>query len=375
MGDRNSDMSKNRIDELKSNLKIWRELYYNLDPLVSDQEFDAAKDELSRLSPNDEEVMAIGAPPPQISVWEKVRHEIPMGSLAKANSEKELDDWASKTQGVESWIITHKIDGSSMELVYQEGKLVRCVTRGDGVIGEDVTANISKVPSVPSSLTNPIDIIVRGEIVMMKDVFTTKYAEEYANPRNTAAGKVREKKGEGEACRDLEFLAYWVHFEKFTDRPETLFSSMGLLAENGFKTPPFTKSKEINSIKRIYTQEASRRDEIPYEIDGMVVSIDDLSIIEEMGSIGGRPRGQIAWKFDPATRETRVMNVKWQVGNSGRITPVAVVEPIEVGGVTITNISLHNLSMFRDLKLRNGSRVLVSRRNDVIPYIEKNLDE
>jgi len=362
------------INELKSNLKKWRKAYYNLIPIVSDQEFDAAKDELSRLSPDDEEVMAIGAAPSQISVWQKVRHEIPMGSLAKANSEKELDEWVSKTQNVGSWVITHKIDGSSMELVYQEGRLVRCVTRGDGVIGEDVTSNISKVPSVPSSLKNPINMIVRGEIVMMKDVFTKKYAEEYANPRNTAAGKVREKKGEGEACRDLEFLAYWVHFEK-SEQPETLFLAMGLLDENGFKTPPFTKSKEIDSIKKIYTHEASRRDEIPYEIDGMVISIDDLSVIEEMGSINGRPRGQIAWKFDPAMRETRIIDVKWQVGNSGRITPVAVVEPVDVGGVTITNVSLHNLSLFHDLKLNQGNRVLVSRRNDVIPYLERVLKD
>jgi len=365
-------MSQNRVDELRSKLKEWRQAYYNLSPKVSDQEYDAARDELAALSPDDEELGAVGAAPPQHSVWEKVKHEIPMGSLGKANSEKELDEWAEKAKGASTWFITHKIDGSSMELVYKAGKLVRCVTRGDGVVGEDVTANVSKIPSVPKKLPVPVDATVRGEVVMTKDVFAAKYAEEYANPRNTAAGKVREKKGGGEACKDLEFLAYWLRLE--IDQPRTMFFAMKWLGNHGFKTPPCEAATELPIVKQSYAQVAKERDQVPYEIDGMVVSVNDLELMEEMGSAGGRPRGQIAWKFDPAMRETRVVNVKWQVGNSGRITPVAVVEPVDIGGVTVTNISLHNLSLFRDLALRPGSRVLVSRRNDVIPYIEKNLD-
>ena len=366
-------MSQNRINELRSSLKKWRDAYYNLDPKVSDQEYDSARDELAGLSPDDTEIIAIGATPSQHSVWEKVRHEIPMGSLGKANSEKEIDDWIEKT-GAKEWFITHKIDGSSMELVYKSGKLIRCVTRGDGIIGEDVTVNVSKIPSVPKSLPMPIDMIVRGEIVMLKSVFTQKYSEEYANPRNTAAGKVREKKGGGEACKDLEFLAYWIHFEKQADKQNGMFASILWLKENGFKTPTCTVSRNLDTIKSVYTDQSTKRDDIDYEIDGMVVSVEDLDLIEELGSINGRPRGQIAWKFDPAMRETRIVDVKWQVGNSGRITPVAVVEPVDVGGVTITNISLHTLSLFRDLALNKGNRVLVSRRNDVIPFLEKNLD-
>lgn len=364
----------NRVEELQTKLKAWRESYYNLSPTATDMEYDAARDELARLSPENHEVTAVGAAPPQHSVWEKVRHEIPMGSLDKANSSGEFDEWVAKASGSSTWFITHKIDGSSMELVYRGGKLVRCVTRGDGVIGEDVTANVSKIPSVPKTLPVPADVTVRGEVVMTKAVFAEKYSQEYANPRNTAAGKVREKKGGGAACRDLEFLAYWMHPEDQTDRHSTMFFMMKWLDQHGFKTPPCEASTELSAIRQRYSQAATERDQIPYEIDGMVVSVNNLYLLEEMGYASGRPRGQIAWKFDSATCETRVVDVRWQVGNSGRVTPVAVLEPVNIGGVVITNVSLHNLTLFQELKLSRGCRVLVSRRNDVIPYIERNLD-
>jgi len=370
-------MSESRIHELKERLQAAREGYYNLTPLITDQEYDALRDELARLAPGDEEVVAVGAPVPQLSIWEKVRHEIPMGSLGKANTEAEFDEWAGKmvAAGASTLFTTHKIDGSSMELVYEAGKLIRCVTRGDGTIGEDVTANVMKVPSVPKELSVPADATVRGEIVMMKDVFAKKYASEYANPRNTAAGKVREKKGGGEACRDLEFMAYWVKFKDRTDQPKTMFFSMMWLEGRGFKVPPCeaTVVTEMPHIKARRQDVVKERNGVPYEIDGLVVSVNNLDLLEELGNLNMRPRGQIAWKFDAAMGEARVTDVKWQVGPSGRITPVAVLEPVDIGGVTITNVSLHNLSLFRELALTRGCRVLVSRRNDVIPYIEKNL--
>jgi len=370
-------MSETRVSDLKERLKVARESYYNLTPSITDQEYDALRDELAALSPEDEEVVAVGAPAPQFSVWEKVKHEIPMGSLGKANSEAEFDEWAKRMveAGATTLFATHKMDGSSMELVYEAGKLVRCVTRGDGTIGEDVTANMTKVPSVPKSLPIPADATVRGEIVMMKDVFARKYAGEYANPRNTAAGKVREKKGGGEACRDLEFMAYWVKFKNPMDQPKTMFYSMMWLEGHGFKVPPYeaTAVTEMPHVKARRGAAVTERDGVPYEIDGIVVSVNNTELLEGLGDLNMRPRGQIAWKFDAAMGETRVTDVKWQVGNSGRITPVAVLDPVEIGGVTITNVSLHNLSLFRELALSRGCRVLVSRRNDVIPYIEKNL--
>lgn len=367
-------MESERISELKEKLRNARETYFNLQPIMSDQEYDTLRDELSKLAPDEEEVTAVGAPVPQFSIWEKVHHEIPMGSLGKVNSEIEFDEWCVKATeaGAKSFYITHKIDGSSMELVYKSGKLIRCVTRGDGLIGENVTVNMIKIPTIPTKLPVEIDLVVRGEVVMMKSVFEEKYSSEYANPRNTAAAKVREKKGGGESCKDLEFLAYWMNIPE--DLPKTIFYIMSWLSNHGFKIPIGTAVADPKDAKNIYDHTTSTRNLIPYEIDGMVITVNNLQILEEMGELNMRPRGQIAWKFDAAMGESIVTDVKWQVGPTGRITPVASIEPVEIGGVTITSVSLHNLSLFRELALSRGCRILVSRRNDVIPYIEMNLD-
>jgi DNA ligase (NAD+) len=362
-------MSQERIQELSKKIKAARQTYYNLSPEISDQEYDAIVDELRQLQPEHEQIQAVGAPVPNISVWEKVKHEIPMGSLDKVNSAKEFDEWAVGTSS-DIFHITHKIDGSSMELVYQAGKLVRCASRGDGVIGEDVTTNIVQIPSIPKQLPVPKTVTVRGEVVMLKKVFEEKYSEKYANPRNTAAGKVRDKKGGGADCANLSFLAYRLHGE--TDC-KTMFYMFKELESLGFQTP-VCMAGNIDGIKIDFEQAVKIRDAVPYEIDGMVISVNDLKAQEELGELNMRPRGQIAWKFDPAMGITTMLDIKWQVGNSGRCTPVGVLAPVNVGGVTITSVSLHNMAMFNDLKLFQGCRVLISRRGDVIPFIEKNLD-
>lgn len=364
------------LEERKARLKRWQNAYYNLEPEVSDQEYDAEKDAIAKLEPNAPEVLAVGAPPPKHSVWEKVEHEIKMGSLRKANSVAEFREWVDKCKeaGASTFHITHKLDGSSMELVYAKGKLVRCVTRGDGTIGEDVTENISQVPNVPKDVKLNVDFTVRGEIIMEIAAFKEHYATEYANPRNTAAALVRKKKGGGAECRHLKFLAHGVLFNEERDRPETMLLTMKRVQSMGFECPPGAASADIESIIHTYEKARDGRDKLPYEIDGMVVSVNDLKVLEAMGEVASCPLGQIAWKFDAAMAETRMVDVKWQVGLTGRVTPVAVVEPVDIGGVTVTNVSLHNLTMFRELRLFPGCRVLISRRNDVIPYVEKNLD-
>lgn len=363
------DEVRKEIEEIRAKRKAARDAYYNLSPAMTDQEYDALGERLRELSPDDEDLAVVGAPPPQLSVWEKVKHEIPMGSLDKVNTESEFEEWVEKT-GAPEFLITHKIDGSSMELVYSEGKLVRCVTRGDGVIGEDVTANVSQIPGVPKTI--PVaheDVIVRGEVVMMKATFEEKYAEKYANPRNTAAGKVRDKKGGGADCANLSLLAYTVMSPSAPKKESQRFR---VLERMGFSVPEHGVG-DIEAMKAWHKATEGRRDAIPYEIDGTVVRIEDIVVQEELGDHNMRPRGQRAWKFDPAMGITTVVDVRWQVGPTGRITPVACVEPVSVGGVTITSVSLHNLAMFKDLALSPGCRVLISRRNDVIPYVERNL--
>lgn len=354
------------VAALAEDLRRAREGYYNLTPTMSDQEYDAKKARLTELAPDDPEVKAVGVEPPKHTVWDKIDHKIPMGSLNKVNDPEELREWAIKT-GESDFLITHKIDGFSMELVYEQGKLVRCVTRGDGRTGEDVTSNVSKIPSIPSTIPITEEVTVRGEVVLFKAVFDEKYAGEYANPRNTAVGRVRDKSGDG--CEFLSFLAFTL---ESPSAPKSEGKRFRALQKMGFQVPDHLVGS-ISDVIDWHLKTGSERPLIEYEIDGTVVRIDDIRAQEELGDHNMRPRGQMAFKFDPAMGITKVIDVKWQVGPTGRITPVAVVEPVDVGGVTITNISLHNIAMFRELGLTHGCEVLISRRNDVIPYVERNL--
>jgi DNA ligase (NAD+) len=359
------------LDELKSELKQARLAYFNLNPVISDAEYDAKKELLAKYEPDAAEIKAVGADPPKISVWEKVQHKIPMGSLDKVNTESEFLEWANKLGSDTSFLFIHKIDGSSMEVVYEHGQLIRCVTRGNGIIGEDITNNGIQIPNIPKFI--PIqheEIIIRGEVVMLKDVFHNKYAQVYANPRNTANGKLRERKSGGLNCADLIFLAFTL---ESSSAPKLEYLRMKALQKMGFSVPEF----EVGSAAQAVSWQQSiigNRNSIPYEIDGIVVRANNISLQEELGEINMRPRAQIAYKFESATGISQVIDIKWQVGLTGRITAVASVEPVNIGGVVITSISLHNLKLFQDLKLFKGCRILISRRNDVIPYCEKNLD-
>lgn len=358
------------LNPLREKIKSAREAYYNLDPIISDQEYDALIDELKSLNPQDEEVTKVGAAVSKHSVWEKVEHTIPMGSLDKVNSKDEFMKWVEETKA-KKFLITYKIDGSSMELVYKQGKLVRCVTRGDGKIGEDVTRNVIQIPTVLKEISETGDTTIRGEVVMYKDVFNAKYAHKYANPRNTAAGRVRDKKDGGKDCENLTFLAYTIISENKIPTEEGQFI---VLRELGFETPMYSCGGSFE-MDEYYRGTKRFREDLPYEIDGMVVRVDDVAAQEELGELNMRPKGQVAWKFDPSMAQTKVINIRWSIGTSGRITPVAEVEPVGIGGVTITSISLHNLAIFKDLALFKGCRVLIARRGDVIPYIEGNLDK
>lgn len=365
-----SEMSQDRIKELESLLSEWREAYYNLDPMVSDQEYDARKTELSYLKPKSKEVTAVGARVSKTSPWEKVKHRIPMGSLDKVNSKNEFLTWAEKTKAQE-FLLTHKIDGSSMELIYENGKLMKAVTRGgDDQIGEDVLVNVRQIPNIPQTISDLSDVSVRGEVVMYKDTFNSKYALEYANPRNTANGKIRERKNGGSDCVDLNFVAYTLYING--NLPKTEEDQFKQISDLGFETP-FYEVGNMFDLALTFESIRGSRDLIHYEIDGMVIRVNDISVQDGLGSKGLRPNGQIAWKFDAAMASTKVLNIRWQVGNSGRVTPVAEVSPVNIGGVTITSISLHNIALFRKLRLFASCEVLVARRNDVIPYIEKNM--
>jgi DNA ligase (NAD+) len=364
----NKSKNNSEIQKLKNELHQARLAYYNMNPIISDQEYDAKKTRLASLEPQNEEITAIGAPPPQISVWEKIKHKMPMGSLDKVNTSDEFMEWIQTTK-CEEFLFTHKIDGSSLELVYENGSLIRGVTRGDGKIGEDITQNIKQIPSIPNEISDKLEVIVRGEVVMLKEIFQKYYSDCYANPRNTAAGKVRDKKKSGIDCKNLNFYAFSIMKENALSTEVERFKQLEYL---GFEVPSYGKGTYEEAIEW-YQHISTTRDSVPYEIDGVVIRVDDIEKQESLGEINMRPRGQIAWKFDPIMGTTKVINVKWNVGLTGRICPVMIVEPVDVGGVVITNVSLHNLAMFKKLNLSQNDEVLISRRNDVIPYCEKNI--
>lgn len=365
-------MSQDEISRIQAKLAEAREGYYNLSPIMSDAEYDTLKSKLEELDPQNPEIVAIGATVPKVSVWEKVRHEIPMGSLNKVTSVDEFLEWTKDHDADTEYFMCHKLDGSSLELIYENGVLVRGVTRGDGIVGEDITTNIIQIPSIPKKLLKDVPgrVFVRGEVIMHIDVFNKLYASEYANPRNTAAGKVRDKKGGGKDCKNLHFYAFELVLG--TARPKTEENQFLALRAIGFTIPPCWRGTKETMVQD-FKNEVECRDKCPYEIDGEVVSVNDIKHQDLLGSHNMRPKGKIAWKFESKTGVTKMVDVKWQVGPTGRITPVAVVEPVNIGGVTIENISLHNIKMFRELNLAKGDEVLVSRKNDVIPYIESNL--
>jgi len=357
------------IEQLEAKIREAQKAYYNLDPIMSDQEYDALLDALKTLKPTSEVAIAVGAPVSSTSVWPKVEHEIPMGSLNKATKADEFFAWALKT-GAQEFVVTHKIDGSSMELIYESGRLLRCVTRGDGKIGEDVTPNICRVPSIPKTIDFKGKLTVRGEVVMHKNVFQSEYAVDYANPRNTAAGKVRDKKDGGKSCADLTFYAYAVDILH-----ATFTETLAFLRDRGFLTPVAEFCGNAQDINAFFLKTEETRASVPYEIDGMVVQINDTQLFDSLGSLNLRPEGAVAYKFTALAGISRVRDVKWSVGPTGRISPVAIIDPVNIGGVVVTRVSLQNLDTFRELALHEGCMVEVSRRNDTIPFLERKIEE
>jgi DNA ligase (NAD+) len=360
----------NEIEILSEKLRMAREAYYNLDPIISDQEYDILLEKLKQLDPKNSELRAVGASSPTESSFIKVKHQIPMGSLNKVNTFEEFLGWSSNRFKKSEMFVSHKVDGLSMELVYTGGKLTQAVTRGDGITGEDVTYNVQMILDIPKNIAVS-DCIIRGEVVMLKETFNSQFASIYANPRNTAAAKIREKKKAD--CTSLNFRAYYI---KEMGRNFNLISEQfEYLRSLGFSTPSLSKACSTDELKEIYDLVIDNRSDIEYEIDGLVVSTNDTVELEYLGEVNMRPEGAIALKFPSQMGVTKAVEIKWQSGPTGRITPVLIVEPIEIGGVSISRVSLQNLSAFRALRLFKGCNVLISRHNDVIPYCEKNLDD
>jgi len=399
---------KEEVADLSEKLRAYQKAYYvDSHPLVSDQEYDRLFDRLVQLETAFPELKSLDSPTVRVgsdltSDFPEVTHTIPVLSLDKAYSAEAILSWIKKSEEKMdedlSFVIEEKIDGVSMVLYYEDGVLVRGVTRGNGTIGNDVTANIKTIHSIPLRLPEPITMAVRGEVYLPKAPFAKLNAEmetPYANPRNLAAGTIRRIHSSETARVPLDIFVYegfWEGNRPFDDHIQILET----LKQYGFRTNPtigyFCKSKEeaasrlgkaglsgkagaFEEIPAYIEERTKGRKNLPYEIDGLVVKINELSVREVFGYTGHHPRWAIAYKFEAPQAQTTLNGIDVQVGRTGRITPVARVTPTEVGGSTVSNVTLHNQDYVNQLELAIGDTVEISKRGDVIPAVERVIEK
>lgn len=367
----------NRISELVKIIRYHQELYYNHSaPEISDKEFDILWDELKVLDSNNILLQEVGPEPLPGTV--KVEHRFPMRSLDKGISADDIIHFVTQsTLGGLRYIAQPKLDGSALSLEYIAGNLVRAATRGSGERGEDVTLNAKQIANIPKRLNIAIDCHVRGEVVMPLSVFEKKYKDISPNPRNLCSGALRQKHGEGKAeARDLIFQAYDVKFPNEDITVENDSELLEWLKKAGIIPAPWTvfnlESPEKEMIK--HTEEWSKkRSKYEYEIDGIVFKLDNLILREHLGMTAHHPRWALAWKFPSQEANSVLLDLDWQTGRTGVVTPVGRIAPQMVGGVTVENVTLHNVGEVERLGIKIGDKILITRRGDVIPKIIENL--
>ncbi|HEV2355036.1 MAG TPA: NAD-dependent DNA ligase LigA, partial [Puia sp.] len=395
-------LGKDRLEELRDVLRFHEYRYAILnDPLIADFEYDILYKALEKVEREYPEMVSADSPTQRVASqltkeFPTVEHLVPMLSLENSYNEEDLLDWDRKAReltGLEvlDYCIEPKFDGASISLVYENDALLRGVTRGDGVAGDEITTNVRQIRSVPLKAAFSrygIQLIeIRGEVLMNKNNFA-KYNEQLAeqqlpplaNPRNAAAGSLRIKDPREVSRRHLEAFLYHVsYYTPATEHPAlaTHSGSLKMLWDLGFRSP----QKELKTVKGIQAvvdyvhRFENERDGLPYEIDGMVIKVDSIALQERMGMTTHHPRWAIAFKFKARQATSTLRKVEFQVGRTGSITPVAKIDPVPLSGVTIGSISLFNEDVVREKDLRIGDQVLVERAGDVIPYIVKPLAE
>ena len=383
-----------RAEELRRLLAHHNHLYYVLDdPQIGDDEYDALLDELRVLEKEYPELQSADSPTQRVGAapldrFEPVEHAEAMLSLGNARNEEELRAWENRlanflkrldiTASEFSYTTEPKIDGLAVTLTYEDGVLIRGATRGDGRIGEDVTQNLRTIGSVPLKMKGkaPELVEVRGEAYLPIAAFKAlneRRAEAgeptFANPRNSAAGSIRQLDPKLAAERPLSTWFYGIGAVRGLDLP-THMAEVEWLTEQGFKVNPDTDHhKGVEGVvKRCHWWE-ERRDELDYEIDGVVVKVDEKALWRELGVVGREPRWAIAWKFPPTTATTKLNRVVWNVGRTGHLVPFAMLEPVHVGGVTVSTATLHNEEDLARKDVREGDEVVVMRAGDVIPQV------
>lgn len=396
--------AKQRIEKLKKEISHHSYLYHVLDrPEISDAAFDSLKHELYKLEQQYPELITSDSPTQRVggkplAKFEKTRHKSPMLSIEDVFSEEELKAWQERIQKLVAgqkldYFAEMKIDGFGIALIYKNGVFIKGATRGDGKIGEDVTQNLRTIPSIPlrieihgkfsnkktkekvEKMIIDGEIEIRGEVYMDKKAFekANKQREKqklplYANPRNTAAGSIRQLNPKLAASRELKFLAY----DLITDLEHQSHQEEHQITKAlGFKTDQGKHCKDLKAVMNFYKQVMKKRARLPLQIDGIVVNVNNNEIFKKLGSVGKAHRGMIAFKFPAKQATTVVEDIKVQVGRTGALTPVAHLKPIQLGGTTITRATLHNEDEIKRLGVKIGDTVIIQRAGDVIPDIVK----
>ena len=366
-----------RIKYLADAIRYHRELYYNhAAPEITDAEFDALWDELNSLDSDNKVLHEVGPEPLPGTV--KVDHMFPMRSLDKGTADEDIIHFVTQsTFGGKRYLAQPKLDGSALSLEYVSGNLHRAATRGSGERGEDVTLNAKLVENVPQRLNIPIDCHVRGEVVMPLATFEEKYREVSPNPRNLCSGALRQKHGDGKAeASDLVFWAYDVKFPNESPNATNDSELLSWLQKVGIEPAPWEVFDSESPQKEMIAHTENWRGLRPsyeFEIDGIVFKLDNLEQRENLGMTAHHPRWALAWKFPSQEAISVLLDVDWQTGRTGTVTPVARIAPQMVGGVTVENVTLHNVGEVERLEINIGDKVKITRRGDVIPKIIENL--
>ena len=381
------ESAKRRAEELRAQLNYHSHKYYvEDDPEIEDSEYDMLQRELASIEKEYPELITPDSPTQRVGgsaegMFEPVTHTVPLESLQDAFSLGEVEAFITRVREQfpqAEFVVEPKIDGLSVALEYENGVLVRGSTRGDGVTGENVTANLRTVNSIPLHLKKDVTIEVRGEVYMPKKVFAALVGEQeqngekpFKNPRNAAAGSLRQKTPAVTASRSLDIFVFNVQRyggDGLTGHKQ----SIDFLKELGFKTIPFyNKFTTVEQIEAELNRIGEIRSSLPYDIDGAVIKTDSFAMRAEIGSTAKFPRWALAFKYPPEEKETRVADIEVAVGRTGVLTPTAVFEPVLVSGSTVSRATLHNQDFINEKDIRIGDRVVIRKAGDIIPEVVK----
>ncbi len=386
----NFDEAQKRITELRELLEYHSKLYYEFDaPTIEDAEYDALLKELNSLEEQYPELVSEDSPTQQVgglasTQFTKVTHAVKMESLANAFSREDISAFCERVRSAVSgaeFVVEQKIDGLSVLLEYENGKLIRGSTRGNGVVGEDITDNIMTIKSIPHEVDPSLKLLeVRGEVYMPKEVFLRIVEAQqfdgqapFKNPRNAAAGSLRQKDSSITKERELDIFIF--NLERCSTSFSTHSESLDFLKSQGFHvSPSYVKCKTDDEVMSEILKIGERRTGLSYDIDGAVVKLNDIENRKALGSTNKFPRWAIAFKYPPEVKQTKLLNIEVGVGRTGVLTPTAVFEPVSLAGTTVSRAVLHNQDFINELGIRVGDTISVRKAGDIIPEVLKAFD-